>query len=71
MSISMIILSAEPKDRRFRSKDYRELTEQTKEGIFVNIVEKENCDTVAARFFSSMDVYPNGNFTMREFFASL
>ena len=37
-------LSAEPKDKRFRSKDYNELTKLTKEGIYVNIVDKETCD---------------------------
>ena len=65
-------LSAEPKDRRFRSKDYRELTELTKEGLFVNIVDKNKCDLVAERFFSSIDVYPSDSpSSMREFFGSL
>lgn len=71
MSISIMALSAEPKDKRFRSKDYRELAELTKEGLYVNIVDKDKCDQVAARFFSSMEVYPNGNLSVREFFASL
>ena len=63
-------LSAEPKDKRFRSKDYQELTELTKEGLFVNIVDKDDCDTVADRFFSSTDVYTNGIQYVREFFGS-
>ena len=72
MSISIMALSAEPKDRSYRCKDYHELTELTKEGLFVNIVNTDYCDQVAARFFSSMDVYPNGNqHSMREFFGSL
>jgi len=71
MSISIMTLSAEPKDKMFRSKNYRELAEFTKEGLYVNIVDKDNCDHVAARFFSSMEVYPNGSLTIREFFASL
>ena len=31
----------------------------TKEGIFVNIVNKATADKVADRFFSNMDVYPS------------
>ena len=64
-------LSAEPKDKSFRSRDYDELTKLTKEGLFVNIVDKETCDEHASRFFSSMDVYENGSLQVREFFASL
>ena len=73
MSISIMALSAEPKDRRYsRCKEYRELAELTAEGLFVNVVSKESCDQVAARFFSSMEVYPIGNSThqMREFFGA-
>ena len=72
MSISIMTLSAEAKDKDFRSKDYHELTELTKEGLFVNIVEKHNCDEIAEKFFSSMDVYPSKRRTsMREFFNML
>lgn len=71
MSISIMTLSAEAKDKRFRSKDYHELTQLTKEGIFVNIVDKDNCDAVADRFFSSTDVYANGIQYVREFFGSI
>ena len=61
MSISIMTLSAEPKDKKFRSKHYSELTQLTKEGIYLNIVNKDSCDEVAARFFMSMDVYPSGS----------
>ena len=72
VSISIMTLSAEPKNSRYRSKDYRELTELTKEGLFVNIVDKNRCDLVAERFLSSMDVYPSQHRnSMREFFGSL
>ena len=61
MSISIMTLSAEPKDKKFRSRHYHELTQLTKEGVYLNIVDKDRCDQVAARFFSSMDVYPRGS----------
>ena len=56
MSISIMLLSAESKN--FHAKHYHKLCEMTKEGIFVNIVNKESIDKVADRFFSSMDLYP-------------
>ena len=72
MSISIMTLSAEAKDSHFRSKDYHELTELTKEGLFVNIVDKHNCNEIAETFFSSMGVYPSKRRTsMREFFNML
>ena len=72
MSISIMTLSAEAKDMHHRSKDYRDFTELTKEGLFVNIVNKNGCDQIAERFFSSMDVYPSVTRTcMREFFRTL
>ena len=68
MSISIMTLSSEAKDME-RSRDYHELTELTKDGLFVNIVDKSTCDNIAKKFFSSMSVYPSSARTsMREFF---
>ena len=70
MSISIMVMSAEPK--QFHAKYYKSLCEMTKEGIFVNIVNKISADKVANRFFSSMDVYPSEqNTVIREFFGTL
>ena len=50
-------MSAEVKDKKLHSKDYHDLTELTKKGLFVNIVEKQSIDEVAKRFLASMDVF--------------
>lgn len=72
VSISIMALSAEAKDRHYRCKDYKELTELTSEGIFVNVVDKDSCDKVAERFFSSINVYPSTEkSTIREFFGTI
>ena len=70
MSISIMTLSQEMKSHH--SKDYNELSHLTKEGLYVNIVNKEAADSVAERFFSSMDVYPTKKLShMREFFGGI
>ena len=46
----MMTLSSEAKNME-RSRDYHELTELTKDGLFVNIVDKSTCDNIAKKFF--------------------
>ena len=46
VSISIMTMSAEVKDKKLHSKDYHDLTELTKKGLFVNIVEKQSIDEV-------------------------
>ena len=40
MSISIMTMTAEAKDKKHRSKDYHELTELSRKGLFVSVVEK-------------------------------
>ena len=64
-------LSAEAKSKGYHSKDYNELSQLSKEGLFVNIVSKAGVDRVAERFFSSMDIYPsNEAIFIREYFGT-
>ena len=52
-------LSDEPLDSE-NVKDYEKLCNLTKEGMFVNIVDKgRKADTVAGNFFNTMEVYPS------------
>lgn len=79
----MMTLSQEA--RKYHSKDYRDLCDKTREGIYVNILyndegiaadsaqrESEKIDKIAKRFFSTMDVYPSKTktITIREFFGT-
>lgn len=65
----MMVLSNDPKN--YHSKDYRSLCELTREGLYVNVVNKEGVDRCAQRFLSSCDVYPSEQGTsIREFFGT-
>ena len=83
LSISMMTLSSEAK--KYHSRDYRDLCQKTREGIYVNVLyndegvaanaanrESEKIDKIANRFFSTMDVYPSKTktITIREFFST-
>ena len=70
LSISIMGLSSEPLNNHM--SDYRKLCQATREGMYVNIVNKEKSDKVAQQFFSTMDVYPSSKLPiMREFFQVL
>ena len=79
----MMTLSSEAK--KYHSRDYRDLCQKTREGIYVNVLyndegvaanaanrESEKIDKIANRFFSTMDVYPSKTktITIREFFGT-
>ena len=65
-------MSAEVKDKELHSQDYYDLTELTKKGLFVNIVEKQSIDEVTQRFLASMDVFHSSKQpVIKEFFGGL
>ena len=44
----------------------------TKEGLYINVVNKATADSAAERFLSSMDVYPSDRLSnMKEFFGGI
>ena len=65
-------LSDEPLDSE-NVKDYEKVCKLTKEGMFVNIVDKgKKADTVAGNFFNTMEVYPSTSYPIvSEFFQRL
>ena len=70
VSISIMTLTSEVKT--YHARDYRTLCGLTREGIYVNIVDRDGADKVASRFFSSMDVYPSErNLVIREYFTTI
>ena len=70
LSVSIMGLSSDP--LRNNVKDYKKLCLATREGMYVNIVNKEKSDRVAKQFFSTMDVYPSSKLPiMKEFFQVL
>ena len=72
VSISIMTMSAEVKDKKLHSQDYYDLTELTKKGLFVNIVEKQSIDEVTQRFLASMDVFHSSKQpVIKEFFGGL
>lgn len=69
LSISVVALTERPLTHRLR--DYKELTMDTREGNFINIVDVKKYDAhqLGKAFFSSLDVYPGDKRTsIREFF---
>ena len=68
-SISIMALSSEQKSSE-NIQDYQKICNLTKEGMFVNIVNKgTRADSVAKSFFSTMDVYPSNQYPIvNEFF---
>lgn len=70
-------LSADPKT--LHAKDYRQICQLSREGIYCNIVynrenpkERDRVGTLAESFFSRMDVYPSTKKSViRELFGSL
>lgn len=62
-------LSGEPLE--LHTKDYSKLTQMTREGQFLNIVNKktETADSLAKQFFGAMNVYSsNESLIVREHF---
>ena len=57
LSISIMGLSGEALE--LHTQDYKKLTNLTKEGEFLNIVEKATADHYAKQFFGAMNVYPS------------
>lgn len=72
LSVSIMALSSEP-HMSMHVKDYRKLCFSTSEGIYLNVVDNgQKADRVAARFFSTMEVYPSTKVPiLREFFQAL
>ena len=53
-------------------QDYKNLTRSTSEGNYVNIVDVEKADILAAQFLSSTDIYPSNNMPIiQEFFQTI
>ena len=70
MSISIMTMTNEVKDKKMHSKDYHELTELSRKGLFVSVVEKKSIDEVTKRFLSSMDVFKSSKSPcIKEFFS--
>ena len=68
LNISIMALSSNPLTNH-HVKDYKELTEMTHQGIYLNIVNKSLAYRLSSRFFSKMDVYPSGKLPIiREYF---
>ena len=72
LSISVLGLSDEPLVDE-NSHDYDSLCKMTKEGLYLNIVDKGlKADWLAQTFFSLMEVYPSTNYPIvKEFFQQL
>jgi len=70
LSISMMGLSSEP--LKVHVRDYNQLTHMTREGEYLNIVNKKTADECARKFFSSMTTYPsNDRPVVREHFQNI
>ena len=73
LSISIMGLSDEPLHHE-HVKDYRRLCISTREGMYLNIVDKDaqKVDDLVEKFFGSMQVYPVEKFPiLREFFQGI